>query len=186
MRLARTAFAIEEIMLFLGNSHPSPLIESYLVQYILVAFYSELEEHVKIIIADRIGSIQDSKVAHFVSKTHENMIKRVKKSDIYDVLQKFGCGQGDVIGNLLIDMNLQPYYDVITNRHLVSHQGGTNMTLNQVAAALPVAEAVLSALHGALSEEDAPSEETQDSGGGASSNTNPPGFVTRLRRWLRR
>lgn len=150
MRLARTAFALDEVQVFLHGVEGNPLVESYLVQYLLVAFYSELEEHVKSIIAARIAQVQDRKVAHFVAKTHEQMLKRVKKAEINDVLQKFGCGEGDIISTLVGDLNLQPYYDVITNRHLVSHQGGTNMTMSQVAAALPVAEVVLTALAGAL------------------------------------
>ena len=145
MRLARTSFALDEINSFISGTS-NPLVESYLVQYLLVAFYSELEEHVKNIISARLATINDRKVAFFITKTHDNMIKRVRKSEINDVLQKFDCGEGDVISSLLGDMNLQPYHDAITNRHLVSHQSGTNMTLTQVAAALTVGEAVLGAL----------------------------------------
>jgi hypothetical protein len=150
MRLARTSFALEEITKFLDSTFRNPLVESYLVQYLLVAFYSEVEEHVKDIISNRINTIGDRKVASFVYKTNEGMLKRVKKSDINDVLQKFGCGEGDVISNILGDINLQPYFDAITNRHLVSHQGGTSMTIDRFSAAIPCAETILQALEDAL------------------------------------
>jgi ethanolamine utilization protein EutQ (cupin superfamily) len=150
MRLARTSFAYDEVRQFLTASSGSPLIESYLVQYLLVAFYSELEEHVKRIISDRISQIEDRKVACFVSKTHEQMLKRVKKSEINEVLQKFDCGNGDIISTLVGDINLQPYSDAIANRHLVTHQSGTTMTLARFANALPCAEAILDALQLAL------------------------------------
>jgi hypothetical protein len=153
MRLARTSFALDEVRQFLSNSEGSPLVESYLVQYLLVAFYAELEEHVASIISSRISAIQDQKVAFFVSRTHEQMLKRVKKAEINDVLHKFNCGEGDVISTLVGDLNLQPYFDAITNRHLVSHQGGTNMTISQFTAVIPCAEIVLTTLEHALQAE---------------------------------
>ncbi|KQU49767.1 hypothetical protein ASG67_11750 [Sphingomonas sp. Leaf339] len=185
MRLARTAFALDEVQGFLRGGENNPLVESYLVQYLLVAFYSELEEHVKGIIAARISQVQDRKVAYFVAKTHEHMLKRVKKSEINDVLQKFGCGEGDVISSLVGDLNLQPYYDIITNRHLVSHQGGTNMTMSQVAAALPVAEVVLNALAGALAADEVPPQSRQATEFEALEGAPNAGVIIRAYCWVR-
>ncbi len=150
MRLARSTFAYEETQAFLDEATENPLIKSYLVQYLLVSLYSEIEEHVKKIIQDRINLINDNKVASFVFKSNEGMLKRVKKAEINDVLQKFDCGTGDVISEILGDMNLQPYFDMITNRHLVSHNDGGTMTLDYFGQALPCAEAVLDALEAAL------------------------------------
>jgi hypothetical protein len=150
MRLARSTFAYEETQAFLGEAPENPLIKSYLVQYLLVSLYSEIEEHVKKVIQGRINLINDSKVASFVFKSNEGMLKRVKKAEINDVLQKFDCGTGDVISEILGDMNLQPYFDMITNRHLVSHNDGGSMTLDYFGQALPCAEAVLDALETAL------------------------------------
>jgi hypothetical protein len=63
MRLQRTQFALDEIKEFLLASPRNPLIENYLVQYLLVAFYSEFEEHVKLVISSRIRRIDDRRVA---------------------------------------------------------------------------------------------------------------------------
>ena len=182
MRLARTNFALDEVRDFLQSSETNALVESYLVQYLLIAFYSELEEHVKGIISDRLADIKDQKVAHFVAKTHEHMIKRVKKSDINEVLQKFGCGEGDVISTLVGDINLQPYFDAVTNRHLVSHQGGTNMTLVQFAAAVPVAEVVLTALENALAADDDSADQPASSS--LPTTTLRSNLAGRFYRWL--
>lgn len=143
MKLTRTSFALEEIEQFLAVSEANPLIENCLVQYLLVSFYSEVEERIKAIIHTRINSIQDRKVANFVFKTNEGMLKRIKKAEINDVLQKFDCGEGDIISTLVGNLNLQPYFDAITNRHLVSHQGGTTMTLSQFSEALSCADVIL-------------------------------------------
>ena len=153
MRLVRTSFSFDEIKSFLMKTGNIPLIESYLVQYLLVAFYSEVEEKIKEIISNRILNIQDRKVASFILTTHDAMLRRVKKSDINDVLKKFNCGEGDIISNLLGDNNIQAYFDAITNRHLVSHQSGTNMTLSRFHEALTSAEMILNAVEQALNQD---------------------------------
>lgn len=150
MRLARTAFAYDEIRSFLGDNQGNPLVESYFVQYLLIAFYSEVEEKLKEIIRSRLNQIGDAKVSHFIFKTNEGMIKRVKKSEINDLLKKFDCGDGDIVSDILDNPNLQPYFDAITNRHLVSHHDGSNMTLEYFGSALPCGEAILNAVESAI------------------------------------
>ncbi len=128
----------------------NPLIEAYLVQYLLVSFYAEVEERIKEIITNRLAEINDRKVASFIFKSNESMIKRVKKAEVNDLLGKFDCGEGDIISELLVDMNLQPYFDAITNRHRVSHDQGASMTLDYFGRALPCAEAILDAVRRAI------------------------------------
>jgi len=152
MYLVRTTFAYDEVTTHLAAAGRNPLIEIYLVQFLLVALYAEVEEKIKEIIAARLRLVEDQKVAEFIFKTNEGMLKRVKKSEINDVLQKFGCGDGDVISARLPDMNLQPYFDAITNRHKVSHDDGASMTLEDFGKALPCAEAILDAVEKALAE----------------------------------
>lgn len=152
MRLVRTSFALDEVQDFVASTEANSLITSYFVQYLLICFYSEVEEKIKAIIADRLNMVSDRKVAAFIFKSNEGMLKRVKKSDINDVLKKFDCGDGDIISDLLCDINLQPYFDAITNRHLVSHDNGSHMTLDGFSAALPCAEAILDAVEAALAD----------------------------------
>ena len=146
MYLERTTFAYEESASYLGRVGPSPLIESCLVQYLLVSYYAEFEEKIRDIIAERISNVQDRKLSSFILALNEGMLRRVKKTDINDVLQKFACGEGDLISEHLPEMNLQPYFDAITNRHKVSHDQGSSMTLAYFGEALPCAEAILGAV----------------------------------------
>lgn len=152
MRLTRTTFAYEAVLQHLTSVGRNPLIEIYLVQFLLVAFYAEVEEKLKLIISARLNEIADRKVASFIYKTSEGMIRRVKKAEINDLLQKFDCGEGDVITRLVGDINLQPYFDAITNRHLVSHDDGAQMTLEYFGKALPCAELILTTVEQALAE----------------------------------
>lgn len=150
MYLSRTKFAYEEVVSHLKQAGSNPLIESCLVQFLLVSFYAEMEEKIKIIIQNRLDEINDRKVAAFIFRSSEGMIKRVKKAEINELLQKFDCGDGYIIGNFLGEINLQPYFDAIVNRHKVSHDQGSSMTLDHFGRALPCAEAILSAVQEAL------------------------------------
>lgn len=153
MRLTRTTFAYEEITRFLQTAGRNPLVEIYLVQFLLVALYAEIEEKIKGIVEVRLSQINDVKVASFIFKTSEGMIRRVKKAEINDLLQKFGCGDGDVIARYLNEINLQPYFDAITNRHQVSHDDGAQMTLEYFGKALACAESILNAVEQILADE---------------------------------
>lgn len=140
MGLERTKDALDKIKIHLEKISPDPHIESYFVQYLLVSFYSEVEDSIKNIIKNRLNKINDRKIVKFVYKTNEAMIKRVKKSDINEVLKLFDCGDGDIISNHCGDINLLPYFNAITNRHAVSHSTGVSITLREFEAAIPCAE----------------------------------------------
>lgn len=152
MYLARTTFAYEEASAHLERVGSDPLIENYLVQYLLVSFYAEIEEKIRDIMCERISSITDRKVSHFVTTMNEGMFRRVKKTEINDVLYTFNCGDGDLISEYLNQMNLQPYFDAITNRHKVSHDQGSSMTLSYFGQALPCGEAILGAVKAMLNQ----------------------------------
>lgn len=151
MRLTRTTFAYDIIQQHLVAAGRNPLVEIYFVQFLLVALYAEIEEKLKLIVERRLSLVSDRKVASFIYRTSEGMIRRVKKAEINDLLQKFDCGEGDVIAALVGDVNLQPYFDAITNRHLVSHDDGAQMTLEYFGQALPCAELILDTVERALS-----------------------------------
>jgi hypothetical protein len=152
MRLARTSFAADEIKSFIGAAGHNPLVENYLVQYLLISLYSEAEQVVKSIIMKRLRGVGDTKIASFISRTNDAMIKRVKKAEINDVLAKFACGEGDILGQRLEGQKLQPYFDAITNRHLVCHGDGADMTFDELLEAIECAEMILNELEVALFE----------------------------------
>lgn len=152
MFLSRTSFAYEETRHHLTAVGRNPLIETYLVQYLLIAFYAEFEERMKEIVSQRLSLIADRKVAAFIVKLNEGMIKRINKTDINDLLKKFDCGDGDIISGRVGELNLQPYFDAVTNRHKVSHDQGSTMTLDGFGAAIPCAEAILNVVKEVLLE----------------------------------
>lgn len=142
MRLLRTQFAIDAMTSHLEGIGRNALIESFFVQYLLVCFYSEVESELAKIIASRLAAIGDAKVACFVQKTNDAMIRRTKKADINDILKKFGCSEDALLGDNIDDVSIQPYFDAITNRHLVSHSDGSGMTFEDFRKSLVCAEQV--------------------------------------------
>lgn len=141
MPIVHTRFAFESIKDYLVARGRDPLIENFCVQYLVVRLYSEMEDMLVTIIRQRLEGIGDPKIAAFVSATNDNMIRRVKKAEINDILKKFGC---DELLDAFIDgQNLQPYFDAIHNRHLVTHGDGCSMTLDEFEKVLPCADLIL-------------------------------------------
>ena len=150
MRLLRTQFAFEAMTSHLDGIGRNALIESFFVQYLLVCFYSEVESELAKIIAARLSTIGDPKVACFIQKTNDAMIRRTKKSEINDILKKFGCADGELLGDSIDAISIQPYFDAITNRHLVSHYDGSGMTFEDFRKSLDCAEQVFRFVESAI------------------------------------
>lgn len=141
MQVERTKFAFENIKEFFERNGRDPLVESFLVQYLIVNLYSEMEKLLAQTIRARLAGVGDGRAAEFIAATNDAMIRRVKKAEINDVLKKFGCDE--IIDNQIDGVNLQPYFDAIAGRHLVTHGDGCSMTLEEFECVLPCADLIL-------------------------------------------
>jgi len=148
MEIERTKFALESVKDFLSEHGRNPLIENFCVQYLIVCLYSEMEEALSALIRIRLSGIGDERVAKFIASTNDAMIRRVKKSEINDVLKKFGCEE--LVDGHIDGVNLQPYFDAISNRHLVTHGEGCSMTLEEFERAIPCANLLLRTVEDAI------------------------------------
>jgi hypothetical protein len=144
-RLEKTRFALEEIKLFCSQNQPTPLVTSYFAQYLAVSFYSETEQIVRSVLEDRLSRIADRKVTCFIASGSGALLKRVKKTELNDLLIKFDCGQGDVLGQHVNEEDVQAYSSIITDRHRTSHGDGAGVTIGDVERALPCAERLFDA-----------------------------------------
>lgn len=150
MQLQRTQFAIEAIRTHLDAHGRDALIESFFVQYLLVCLYSEMEDGLAKIISSRLSEIEDPKVSNFIKITNDAMIRRTKKADINDILKKFGCDEDKLIENEVNGKSMQPYFDAISNRHLVSHASGCNMTIDDFEKSVECAEMLFEVVKDAI------------------------------------
>jgi len=149
MQVERTKFAFESVKGFLDQSGRDPLIENFCVQYLIVSLYSEMEKLLAKTIENRLQGIGDGRAAIFIAATNDAMIRRVKKAEINDLLKKFGCEE--IIDNHIDGTNLQPYFDAISSRHLVTHGDGCTMTLDDFEKVLPCADLILASVEQMIS-----------------------------------
>lgn len=150
-KLQRTEFALAQVKAHLANlNDPVPQIESFLVQYLAVAFYSEIEEQVKRVYKDRLHFNGDRRLEFFVLKTNEKMIGRVKKSNINDLAECFGEDCKDLFIENLEPNDIAAYSSIISNRHNAAHGRGGTLTLNDVERAVEAADRVLDSLENAI------------------------------------
>ena len=141
--LEKTKFSLNEIKQHLGqNQNKSVLVESYLVQYLLVCLYSEIENTLVKIIRNRLHFAGDQKLQNFVYNTNEAMIKRAKTGDIRTFVEKFGCDKETCFQSITAK-ELGVYGSALANRHAVSHAEGVSLTLEEFEQALIAAEKIL-------------------------------------------
>ncbi|QJB68210.1 hypothetical protein [Parasphingorhabdus halotolerans] len=151
--LDRTRFVTEEITGFLAvQAEQNRNIESYFTQHLLVVFYSETEQKIKKLVEHRLNQIDDRKVAKFIYSTNEGMLNRIKKGELNDLLKKFDCGDGDIIGDEFSQAEHQKYSGAIANRHSVSHGEGASMTLEEFLEVLNATEKILTFVEEKISE----------------------------------
>lgn len=62
-------------------------ISSYLARVSAVMFYAEMEERVKEIVGERFADGGDRKLAHFLRKTNEGLLKRMKRKELFLCLE---------------------------------------------------------------------------------------------------
>lgn len=149
--LSKTEFAYQIVKEHLKSTEvfKGP-IESYLVQYLQVCFYSEMELCVKSVYSRRLTFNGDEKLSHFVRLTHDNMLGRIKKSDIADMAKHFGPDCKNAFNETLDPADVSYYSSVIVNRHLTSHEDGGTITLPDFEKALKAAERILLSLEQAI------------------------------------
>lgn len=150
-RLARTEFALSQVKTHLSKlPNRAPDIESFLVRYLTVSFYSEMEEQVKQVYKNRLHFTGDSRLQFFVSKTNDNMMQRVKKSDIKDFAKCFGEDCKSLFDDSLEQQDVAAYSSVISNRHNAAHGSGGTITVADVEKAIAAADRVLDSLENAI------------------------------------
>lgn len=150
-RLERTAFALEKIKEHLEKiEHRNTEIENFLVRHLAVVFYSEMERNVKKIYSNRLHFDGDARLKHFIERTHDNMLRRIKKSDIKKLAECFGEECKQKFDAQLNEKDVSFYNSAINHRHGVAHDDGEGITLPTMESAIDAAERILDILEEAI------------------------------------
>jgi RiboL-PSP-HEPN len=143
MKLTRTRAAYEIIRAELDSRPPEKFIESCLVQYLAVVFYSEMEERISEIISAHLKRFTGSKIGQFLTNNLESIINRTPKSDISKLVGLLG-EDFKIKFNSKIDASEVSFYsNVIQARHHVGHRSGSEININEVARGIDAADRIL-------------------------------------------
>lgn len=145
--LERTALVIEtsrrHVSAIPNDSADKALISAYLAGIACVIFYSEMEERVRDVLKKRLAVGGDTKLATFLFKTNEGILKRIKKTDIAETVSLFGEEMKGLLNERIAPDKVEKYSNVILKRHNTSHGPGLDVTLMEVEEAMQIAEEML-------------------------------------------
>ena len=148
MKLTRTRAAYDLIRAELDSRPPDKFIESCLVQYLAVVFYSEVEERVSEIISSHLKRFTGSKIGQFLTNNMERIIGRTPKSDIAKLLGVLGDDFKNKFNAEITASEVSFYSNVIQARHQIGHRAGSEINIDEILKGIDAANKILSALDG--------------------------------------
>jgi len=154
MRLNRTRLVLEESQAVIASRQPGQgVVANYLTEYILIIFYSEVEENLKIIIGNKLKSSSNAEIANFITSKLESILNRVEKKELCKTLLYFGEEKKRAFIAEVDESTMTKYKGFIANRHNVAHVNKTVETSwLDVQSIADIGESVLGAFQEALEE----------------------------------
>ncbi len=144
MMLHFTNTIIEDIedLIESGIDEGSPIINDYLAKHLIIAFSSEVEKHLKILLERKIRALPEGQIFKYCRMC--NKIRNPKYKDIRSFLKDLSIPQPD-----LTDDQKTIYTNVIKNRDTIAHdiQATVDYTFQQIKIAVNVAEIILESLY---------------------------------------
>lgn len=127
-----------EQLIYDGVDAGSPIINDYLAKHLIIAFSSEVEKHLKILLETKIKTLPDGQIFKYCRMC--NKIRNPKYKDIKSFFKDLSIPLPD-----LTDDQKAIYTNVIKNRDSIAHdiQSTVNYTFPQIKKAVSVAEIIL-------------------------------------------
>ena len=152
MRLQRIDYVLASCRAHLDSTASrSTEMEAYLVGYLLVIICSAYEQRIKDLVIARSKHSKDVDLTSFVTGVSARVVRSIKCSEVAGVLGLFGSHCKEKFQQDVNDTPAQVAYDnIINNRHMVTHGGGTNMTFADVEREYRKSRLVLDAMGSAL------------------------------------
>jgi len=150
--LPRTRFVLEKLKEHVdANKITDPLLKNYLVGYILVIFYAEVEGKIPDILRGRLEVASNTSIAAFITMAISNVTKRTKKSEIIDIVQMFGVECKEKFNQKITEQEVQIYSNYLKQRHNVAHLNqGVETTWEEVQNIAEIGEKILSCFYTAI------------------------------------
>ena len=87
--LSRTRLATKSVSERVSDLN-DPEVESFLVQYLAIVFYSEMEAKFAQLVGNVFEKLTNERISNFLSRNQASIIKRINKSDINAFVESFG------------------------------------------------------------------------------------------------
>lgn len=135
MRIARIDQLLESCEEHLSSTKAfGTEIESLLTQSLLVLMCAEFEQAIKSIVEQKCATITDAAVREFIGSCTGQIFRSVKSGEIAGLLGRFGSDYKEAFKAEADDNQLAItfYNNIVTNRHVVAHSGGSSVTFGDL------------------------------------------------------
>ena len=143
--LLRTQVALEDCERHLDTTATkgSP-IEAYLTQYVLVTMCAEVQETFIAMLQAIAERGCDTDTATLTKALIKKSVKGASKDFMAETLDLFGRGYKQQFNGMLEEAQVVRYKNAVSERHLVAHYSGTNISLLDLRLAVTAAIHILS------------------------------------------
>ncbi|MEO1237252.1 MAG: hypothetical protein AAFX76_10740 [Planctomycetota bacterium] len=151
IKLLKSETALEDIQDHLKEYDlvGSP-VESYLAQFLVVVFSSEIEDIVRVLTQEKVRSLGGEKLIPFFESMSKKLLRSVQKSELSGYLGNFGEDVKQDFKHGCDDNDVRLFDIVIRARHRVSHTTGTQVSLNDVVQGIDAGHRIMGAFESAL------------------------------------
>ena len=125
-------------------------LEAAFCGYISALAYAEIERAVHDILNERFRKTEDQKISQFASNALGKGKAKISKSDIADLVKRFGDECKDAFNGSVDPAHIQKYANLITCRHNLAHGEPENETLRTAKDGIDAAHELLGALKTAI------------------------------------
>jgi len=148
-KTSQTLSLIEEIV-ERAPQEDRGFLEAAFCGYISALAYAEIERTVHDILNERFQKADDQKISHFASNALGKGKARISKSDIADLVKRFGEECKDTFNGSIDQAHIHKYANLITCRHNLAHGEPENETLLTAKDGIDAAQELLEALKTAI------------------------------------
>ena len=87
-----------------------------------------MEEEIIASVKEVIKKESSAELSNFIINTLDTIIRRMKKANITDTIERFGEDKKNHFNSLVDEKTIQEYSNFITNRNSVAHSGSSRET----------------------------------------------------------
>lgn len=126
-------------------------IETIIVGYMLTIIHSEFEQYIVSLVCARCSVPDDPRLSSFAGYAAKRLVKKIALSELTSTLNTFHADCKKQFSDGVLNTQHHLAYDNIeTNRQMLAHSSGINMTFAELEAAYNLSLIVLTAFAEAL------------------------------------